>query len=161
MGLGTSPLGVAPYGYGTPTEAPVPGGRILDNGYGVQSGSRKINEETRQYEFDTFGRVVGGGDTRQMVLLAVSTALGSSAQRNLGHDLASIEDIGEDFDRRIDGAYRAALTSLVARGLIEIISITIDRIETPGTNQEKGAFIRLRWRDLTDPNRLEHTEKLQ
>lgn len=160
-GLGLFPLGTAPYGLGTPAVAPILGGRILDDGQGAQTGSRAIDEASRQYVFDATGRAMGMSDARQMVLLAVATVLGSSASVTLGHDLAGIEDITADFDRRVEGALRDALAHLTSNGTIEIVAITVTRFGPVGTGQENGAYIRLRWRDLTDPKKPEHTETVK
>ncbi len=160
MGLGTSPLGTFPLGYGTPVSSAAPGDRVLDDGTGRQTGSRMIDERTRTYVFNEQGRIRGMNDTRQLVLLAVATVKGSSAQSRLGHSLRSIQDIGPDFDKRVDNELRGALASLVAERRIEILSIRVARLVQAGSANEKGASILLRWRDLTDPTQPTFEERV-
>jgi hypothetical protein len=161
LGLGFAPFGVGPYGLGTPGTAPVPGGKVHDDGSGFQTGSRMLSEETKQYVFDSYGRIMGMSDVRQLVLLAVSTLKGSAVMTDLGHDLSEIEDITSDFEQRVDSTLRNALSRVTSSGQAEILSITITRIQTPGTTQDKGALINLRWRDLTDPKKREHVERIE
>ncbi len=150
MGLGGSVFGVSPFGYTEVAHAHAPTGLVLVDDDGRQTGSRKINA-LRTYEFDTHGRARGMGNTRQLVLLAVTTVKGSCVLPYLGHDLTTIKDIGPDFDRRVDNALRGALASLVAEKRVEILLVRVEHLATPGTTQERGALILLRWRDLTDP----------
>lgn len=159
-GGGTSPAGTSPYGVGTPAVAPVPGGAIFIADDGTRTGSRKIDEKTRSYAFNEFGRIVGMKDVRQLVLLAIATTKGSAIISTLGHTLSTIKDIGPDFDRRVRTVLNEALSDLVARNLVEVVEILVDTFLTPGTTQQKGARIILRWRDLTDPKKTVHREQV-
>ncbi len=80
---------------------------------------------------------------RQMVLLAVSTELESSAQKEVGRDFRAIDRVTNDFEQRLDRRLRAALQRLVDAGLIQI-----DRVATTRLGAGK-TFTRLHWRDLT------------
>ncbi len=151
-GFGAAPFGVAPYGVGTPATAPEPGGKIhRDEATGAQFGSRKLNKYTKQYEFDDYGRVLGMADVQQMVQIAVSTELGSSAVRNLGHELRTVLDITDNFQRRVQTILESALADLVKRKLVEIITVDVRRVNT------SGLYALLRWRDLTTNNEHETT----
>lgn len=161
-GFGTAPFGTAPYGLGTPATAPIPGGTILDDGTGVQTGSRYIDGTTGAYAFDEFGRVKGMSDARQMVLLALSTVKGSSAMRLLGHNLRDILDITPDFERQVTGTITAAMAHVVSLGFAEIVSIEVKRLHDWTTDHnERGALIRMKWRDLTDVRKPEYVENVR
>lgn len=144
LGFGLAPCGVAPYGFGTPATAPEPGGKLFrDTNTGESRTGRYINARTKDYEYDSYGRATGMSTAQQIVQIALMTDKGSSAVADLGHELASLEDITSDFDRRIDTTIRAALQDAVNRKLIRLDSVTSERM---GTN---GAFIRVRWTDLS------------
>jgi hypothetical protein len=143
-GFGSQPFGSSPYGIGTPAVAPELGGSILrDEANGLSTGSRKIDPRTRDYVLDANGRILGMSDTKQLVLLAVSTDKGSSAMRELGQVLRSIDRITTNFSRRVDSTLRAAVQHLVNRRLIEVVGSEVQVLRSG------VAFARFRWRDLT------------
>jgi hypothetical protein len=79
--------------------------------------------------------------TQQLVLLAVLTKLGTSADIDLG--LAPTGGvIGNNFVAHRDAAIRSALQRLVDAKTIEIVSIDIDAKSRP-------VFTLIRWRDLS------------
>ena len=142
-GLGRSPLGTGPYGYGTPDAAPATGGDALTGDNGQRFGSRRIDPVTGQYVFDDWGRAVGAPDMHQMVYLAVATTLGSSTDPTLGNDVRSIQDITANHAQRVEAKLRAALEHLTADGRIAIVSVDTRRL-----GETRTATV-LRWRDLT------------
>jgi hypothetical protein len=142
-GFGSQPFGSSPYGIGTPAVAPATGGSILrDEFSGETHGSRSIDPYTRDYVLDDNGRILGMSDTKQLVILAVLTDKGSSAMRQLGHELKSIDRITPNFSRRVDNTLRAAVKHITDRRMIEVIGTEV-QVLRPGV-----AFARLRWRDL-------------
>ena len=142
-GFGSQPFGSSPYGIGTPATAPEDGGALLrDVDTGQTRGSRKVDPFTRDYVVDTNGRLVGMGNTKQLVLLAVSTKQGSAAMRQLGQTLRDIDRISPNFQRRVDHALRDAVQHLVNSNLIEVVGTEVEVLR-PGV-----AFARLRWRDV-------------
>jgi hypothetical protein len=143
-GAGRSPAGRGAYGLGTPIEAPIPGGkanRIAATA--LQDGGRYIDPVTKDYVFDEYGRAVGYSSARQLVYLRMKTRLGTSAVKALGNELHTIDRIGASFQKRVDNTIRAALSDIVALGLIEVVSVSAEKIQ-PGRS-----FIRVKWRDLT------------
>jgi hypothetical protein len=135
-GAGLCPAGAAPYGFGTPDAAPIPGGRIFRNtrtGEGLTS--RMLNPVTGDYDVDAYGRITGMTSGQQLVALAI---------RNVAEPrLRSIQVIGANFQRQVEEVLRVALAPIVARGLIAIVAILVERT---GTSR---SFARLRWRDLS------------
>lgn len=143
-GFGAQPAGSSPYGIGTPAVADGTGGTILlDPTTNRSTGSRKIDQTTRDYVVDEYGRFVGMPDVQQLVLMAVTTRKGSAAMRDLGHELDRIDRISTNVARRVDLTLRACVQHLVTRGLIEVVGTTVEVVQ-PGRIQ-----MALLWRDLT------------
>jgi hypothetical protein len=141
-GFGSQPFGSSSFGIGTPALAPFPGGALLrDSATGVSTGSRRI--AGKDYVIDANGRIEGMNDLQQLVLIAVTTVLNSSAMPGLGQSLASISVIGNNFERRVADVLKKSLEHLTSRNLIAIVSIRVRRLKTPG-----AASIRLQWRDV-------------
>jgi hypothetical protein len=145
-------MGTSSYGVGTPSTAPVPGGRIFRNTKtGGALDARKIDPTTRQYELDDYGRVLGMSGVAQRVQLALQTDLGSAALTDLGSDLRKIESFTDNHSQQVDTAIRRALGSLVTEKLIRVDSIAVDRFS------RNGAFITVRWVDLVTNTEEETT----
>lgn len=152
-GFSNQAYGQSPYGIGQPADDdPNGGGPLRDQFTGQTTGSRRIDPRSRDYVLSEFGRIRGMSDTQQLVLLAVSTERGSSAVRELGHQLRTIKLITANFERQVDSILRAALEHLVSRSMIEIKSILVERQPTPGR-----AYARVVWRD-TATGRDDQTE---
>jgi hypothetical protein len=143
VGLGRSPLGTGPYGYGTPDPAPATGGEALTGDNGRRFGSRRIDPVTGQYVYDEWGRAVGAPDMHQMVYLAAKTTLGNAVDPTLGNDVQSIKDITDNHAQQVEAKLRAALEHLTSDGRIAIVGV-----ETRRTGETRTATV-LRWRDLT------------
>lgn len=143
-GAGAQSAGDSSAGTGSPDSPTSYGGRILrDSTTGLTVDARAIDPVARDFVMDANGRLLGMGGVRQMVVLAVSTELESSAQREVGRDFRSIDRMTNDFEQRVDRRLRAALQRLVDAGLIQIQRIVTVRL---GTGK---SFTRLYWRDLT------------
>lgn len=129
VGAGPSPLGVAAYGYGTPAEAPVPGGLINRGSDGKQYGSPALSLETGtrgQYVFDEFGRRTGMQDVRHMIILALSTVRGSCVVQTLGHRFRELRKVTDQYPQEQKTRVEEALEPLVQRKLISIDDITVE-----------------------------------
>jgi len=143
VGFGTLSFGEGPYGLGTPATAPVPGGAPLtDVASGEITGSRRIHTSSRDYVFDSYGRIEGMDDVRQLVQLAFLTDRGTSALPTLGHDLRKIDRITDSTRKRIQTAVEVAIEPLVQRGLVELVSVEIRRAHP------SGVTLKVRWRDV-------------
>ncbi len=140
-GVGAFPLGVGPYGIGTPDAAPVNAGTALTDAFGAVQGSRFINPRTRQYEFDANGRIKGMPGVANLVEMAFLTVDGSSAVNGLGIAPAS-GVIGANFIQRRTQQIQDALAQLVKAKLIEVVSVSVDATSRPIQSV-------VRWRDLT------------
>jgi hypothetical protein len=128
-GLGGSPLGAGPYGWGTIATAPTPGGGIYRGPQGQQYNSRAISVERAtlgQYIYDEFGRAVGGPDVQQLVILAAKTDLGSAAVQDLGNTFGETRFVGDDFAAQQTARANETFKDLVDRGLVRIDSIEVD-----------------------------------
>lgn len=142
-GLGSQGFGSTPYGLGTPAVAPSQGGAIFrDASTGLSTGSRMIDPVTKDYVFDSNGRILGMPDVHQLVLLAVSTRKGSSAMRELGQELERIPRITANTARRVDSTLRASVQHLVDQGLITVTGTTVET----GDARIRAVLL---WRDLT------------
>lgn len=151
-GIGSQPAGSSPYGIGTPAVYGGNLGKPLQDENDVMHGSRFIDPVAKDYVVDVNGRVAGMPNVHQLVLLAVSTTRGTAAMRSLGHELRKIDRITSNFARRVDTSLRSAVAPLVARGLIEVVSTSVEILQ-PGR-----AFGKLKWRDLTSgSSRIEET----
>jgi len=150
-GAGIQPAGRSPAGVGTPAQAPFVAGVPLRDpnaqGNGAASlAGRLIDPFTRQYVIDAGGRSLGMSETRQLVQLACQTTRGSSAVKELGNDMFTVDRITDSFAQRVQAVYRNALADLVNRKLIAIVSIDV----TANVNgSPTRAFVLLKWRDLT------------
>lgn len=141
-GFGSQPAGSSPYGIGTPAVATGLGGKILrDSSTGRSTGSRALDPTTKTYLLDSNGRILGMDDLQHLVLMAVSTEKGSSAMRELGHELRKIERITSNFQQRVASTLTAAVQHLVRRKLITVVGVSVQLVR-PGV-----AKAILEWRD--------------
>lgn len=118
-GFGAQPMGTSPFGVGTPTSATEP-----PDG---PAGSRYLNPVTRDYEIDdTTRQFKQMPPTRQRVLLAVMTDLGSSALPRFG--VKRPPRMGETFEREQANAVRRALRHMTdVEKVLSIDSIKVER----------------------------------
>lgn len=103
-GFGTSAMGVAPFGVGTPAiPPPAPTG---------SAGSRFIDPLKRDYSVDAAtGQFKQMPGTRQRVMLAVLTELESSGIRGFG--IKPPTRMGTTFEAEMRGAVRTALRQMI------------------------------------------------
>lgn len=139
MGFGSSGFGSAPYGYGTPPTAPVPGGSIFALADGGVSGSRLIHHVTRDYVMGDDGRLVGMGDVPQLVLLAVANIKFSGGRLTPATE--------GDVTRKVT----AALRHLVDAGRVKVLGVDFERVG------RSGLVTVVRWRDMTSEQEHEVT----
>jgi hypothetical protein len=156
-GFGRQPAGTSSAGWGTPGLADVPCGDILrDPATGARMGSRRIDPRTRDYALDGCGRILGDGDVRHLVQMALHTVQGSSAMRALGLNTTGMSRITGDFQRRLLGAVTTAVQHLTDAKLIEVLGISDFRSGAQSGLREGQVYARFRWRDLTTSQ--EHEE---
>lgn len=139
-----------PYGAGTPNTSAGNVGKVLSDGDGAQHGSRFIDSRTRGYAFDSNGRMKGMSNAKHLMLHTLLTVLDSTHVAGFGLREPG-GTIGNNFERERETAIRAATSDLVKRGLVEIVSITTNRISRP-------VYTRVRWRDLTTNSEPEDTD---
>lgn len=124
-GLGTSPLGVGPYGFGTPATTPTPGGGVQRDADGQTQGSLALST-SGQYVFDAFGRRMGAPDVRHMVTLAALTVKGSSVDPKLGQTFFESRVVSPTFTQDQRARVEACFKDLVDRGLVTIDKISVE-----------------------------------
>lgn len=135
---------MTPAGVGTPAVGTANAGSVMRNANdGSIANARSIDPGTRQYVIDSNGRITGTTSTRQLVQLAVSTTLGSSAVKQLGNDISRIDRITDNFARRVSDVFTKALAPLVTRKLIAINSIDVQQV------QGSRAYALIKWTDLS------------
>lgn len=146
IGAGAAPGGIAPGGYGvpdaatSPINAPLP---LPQNGL-PQSG-RAIDPTTRDYIMGSDGRLQGVDTVTQLVQLAITTTLGSSAMPTLGQSFAQVKEIGPGFIQQVTAKVASALAPLVNQGLVELVNVQVTQSQQ---NRDAG-IVQFAWRDLT------------
>lgn len=138
-GLGLIPLGITPFGFGTPdgTQAP-PDTR--------PTGSRYLNFRTKDYEVADNGELRRMPPTRHHVLMALGTTEGSSTVLGeLGLKLP--ERIDRRYNQLAEQAIRKALRPLVQRQEIRILFVRVNRTDNPGRVDHQVGY-----QDLTTLN---------
>lgn len=79
----------------------------------------------------------------QLVQLAISTVVRTSAVQNMGVDFSAGAVISDNFTAQMTDAIRVSTQSLVDRKLILFGSVTVDRLAS------SNVLIRFKWTDLT------------
>lgn len=148
LGLGLAPMGVAPYGIGTPAITAPLGGVALMGADGTRQSVRKIDPGTRRYLYDITGRAIGDSAVRQQMYLVATTDRGSSAVLAMGNTIKSLQDITPNLLQRVRSIYTSAYSRMVARGLIKLGDITIDVTPASGNSVSK-MLTRIKYTDLT------------
>lgn len=139
-GAGHCKAGSSAAGYGEPDQGSDKENAFMKTQDGKQGGAHLI--ENGDYVMDGYGRPVAISSIQQRVYLAILTAKGSSANRELGvsHPGYLINDA--TIEARTN-AVKAALASMVKQRLIEVISI---EVTSPVRNR---ISTHVKWKDLT------------
>jgi len=140
-GAGLTSAGAFPAGFGSVSTNERDTSKIFENETGDQFGARYIDPVTRQYSFQSSGRMKGMSSVAQLVELAFLTTRSSSVLTNFGLE-PHRGVIGSNFEATRKQAIEQALSYLTGQGFIEIVSIDVDVKSRPVT-----ALVR--WRDLT------------
>ncbi len=148
LGFGLAPLGLAPYGVGTPAFTAPLGGRALEGPDGERQSVRKIDLKTRRYVYDANGRAVGTSAVKQQMQLIATTDLASSSVLTMGNTIKTILDITPNFVQQVRSVYTTAYAGMVARKLIAIQNITVDVSPTSAGGVSR-ALTRIQYIDLT------------
>lgn len=128
IGVGPSPLGVAAYGFGTPVEAPIPGGLVNRSPTGIQHGSPKLSLDPAtkgQYVFDEFGRRVGMPNINHMVTLALATVRGSCVVP-IGHRFREIRKVTDAYQQEQKTRVDEAFAPIVGGGFITVDAVLVE-----------------------------------
>ena len=147
LGAGFAPAGTTPFGFGSPATAiPLVGVPfdMADTGTGFVGTGRRINPDTRDFEFDPeTGRALGMTASEQRVYLALITQKGSAADPKLGTSISSIQTGTGNLSQRVTDEVNAALSTLVSEGSIRIVSIEA---------YQKGTVLQTKvvWTDTSD-----------
>lgn len=138
-GLGLTPLGVTPFGLGTPdgTQAP-PDTK--------PAGVRYINYLTKDYERADNGELKRMPPMRQRVLLVLSTTLGSSTILP-GLGLRLPERIDKRYPQLAEQAIRSALKPMVQSRELRVDFVRVNRTNNPGRVDHQVGYT-----DLTTGN---------
>jgi hypothetical protein len=143
MGIGNTPFGAGPYGFGSTPTPPSPDGQVYyDAALGRTMTGRHIDPKTRQYVFDVAGRVAGQDTVPQRVGLAYMTARDSSALRDFGERLSLVEQAGDGFEREIEALAREPVQSLIDQKFMRIDRVVVEKLGN-------GSFLEITWTDLT------------
>jgi hypothetical protein len=145
-GLGSAPLGLAPYGYGMPAVAPIPGGAVYQDEQGITRGGRKLSREPAtagQYVYNSLGRAEGMPDVQQMMTLAVLTVRGSSIAKRLGSRFFEARYVTPNLQQEQEANVTEAFQDLVSKGLVTIDEVIVE----PGNGMP--TLTRIRATDLS------------
>ena len=143
VGAGFAPAGLASAGFGTLPAATSPSRAVLpDVVTQLPTTGRYINWRTGDYAFTADGRAVGMGTTQQLVLLALTTAVGSSAIPTLGQSYTSVQEKAANYEQDVTARVNAALGDLIKRGFITLQGVSV---QEPSPD---AAIVQIFWTDL-------------
>lgn len=141
FGAGFGPAGAYPAG--TPYIIyPSKDRRIFVDSNNEVQNSRYINPTTKDYELSPNGNIKGMSGIQQLVLLALTTDLGSSSQTNLGNLLSSIKVIGPATKTNATNFVSSALSNLINNNQISLEKVDVQI-------QSTRILIQILWLDLT------------
>lgn len=140
LGLGVCPCGVSVLGVGQLDSAEATAATVLiQTSDGTPQAARQIAQG--QYVYDDEGRIAGMDPVQQLVLLAISTKLNSSAVEGMG--MADIPDrIRPGMEKELQSIVDEAVRDLYNQGLIKSLGISVERA---GQSAVRVSFL---WRDL-------------
>jgi hypothetical protein len=146
LGAGACPVGSSAAGYGVPDRAFAPNNAMLPGiRTGLSQSGRFIDPTTKSYAFQADGRLKGVSTVPQLVQIALSTVLGSSAVATLGQTFSLIAEKGPDYQRRVTSAIESALANVVKQRLVQIVSVDVQLYPAA----PDAGVATLKWRDLT------------
>lgn len=123
-GVGGGPAGAMSAGLGTITTSAAPGLAVLpDVVTSLPQSGRFIDPTTKDYRLASDGRYLGTATTNQMVLLALTTAFGSSVDPTLGQSFGDVKEKGPNFISQMTAKVNSALADLVKRKFIIINAV--------------------------------------
>lgn len=143
LGIGECSAGDSFAGFGEPAQLNSLDGKLFLDSEKNQKNAALIDPETKRMVRDPMNAFhCGMNATQQMVYLALRTAEGSSAQRNLGIAKGP-KNIGPSTPAKIEEIVRKALQSLVLRRLIAIEKIKVEIVK------QNAIEYLVQWKDLT------------
>ena len=144
LGLGAAPLGSVSLGYGAPARANSTSAKLFLDEKLVRRNAVHINPATGDVVRDPANGVHTGMDgVSQQVYLALRTLRGSAIVQGLGVAF-NVKVINETTARKLEEEARRALSDLVTRRLVEVVSVTSARVKLTGVRVD------VTWRNLTN-----------
>jgi hypothetical protein len=141
-GAGLSGFGTSFAGYGeVSTNIPSNKTVLIDKFTGKSGNTRFIDPLTKDYQFNEQGYAVGGNGIQQLVYLAILTVKNSSVIKDFGQGFTSVKTLGSNYKTLITNEVNNALSDLVKKKLIELVSVDIS---TAGTTSR----IIIQWKNL-------------
>ena len=143
LGIGGAPVGSSLVGLGLLVESSEVRPRIYTKADGSPGSVALLapsDDGASDYQLDSRGREIGSDSTPMRVLLALTTAKGSTPIAAFGLDL-SLGVFRADTALRVDAAIRSALAELVKQKLISILSVSF-------LKQDLSALVSVKWLDL-------------
>ena len=146
IGAGGAPAGTSAAGYGVPDSGTVNINVPLPSPItGASLTGRLIDPVTKDYVYTADGRAQGQATVPQLVLLALSTVLGSSAIPTLGQTFSQIQEKGPNFKAQLTSAVQNALAAVIKAKQVQLLSVDV---QEPPSNPDAGIAI-VKWKDLT------------
>jgi len=111
---------------------------------------RLIDPVTKDYRFNSSGRIVGGNGIQQLVYLALLTVRGSSAMTDLGQSFTNVKVIGSNYVSLVKGEVDKALASLINQKKIQLVDVIV-------SNNGNMAKIDIKWKDIATGTEFSNT----
>lgn len=146
IGLGWAPMGTSLVGLGSVDVATISTPQVLIKPDGTQGDAPALtlnDDGLLDYVVSDSGQKIGADSIGTMVLLALRTTRGSSALLDFGLDLSALRARNANATQAADTAVRSALSDLISKRLIAIVSISFQPVDS------SSGVIRLVWIDLT------------
>ena len=144
LGLGAAPLGSTPFGFGAPARLNSTSAKLFLDAQRTPRNAVHINPSTGDIVRDAANGVHTGMDgVAQQVYLAMRTLQGSAIVRGLGVAF-NVKVINETTARKLEAEARRALSDLTTRRLVEVVSVTSERVKLTGVRVD------VKWRNLTN-----------
>ena len=143
-GIGVSPIGAAPFGYGSPATIENKTGLPLQTSQG-QGGARKINPRTKDYVMGANGRLEGQDAIEARVYLAIATVRNSSSVLDFGQDFTSVQLATQNVNAKLNDLVSQALNDLIADSSITLNGVDVQIVENNSGSRQ--ALINISWKN--------------
>lgn len=143
-GIGVSPIGAAPFGYGSPATVENKKGLALQTNNG-QGGARKIDPRTKDYVMGSNGRLEGQDAVEARVYLAIATVRNSSSVLDFGQDFTSVQLATRNVNAIMTDLVSQALTDLIVDGSITLNGVEVQIVEN--NTGSRQALVNISWKN--------------